>query len=77
MKTLLHICCAPWISMSTVCFGTMIMQSAVNHLGTATIAGYTAARKIHCILLAVLFAFGNTASTFAGQNTPASSRIST
>ncbi|MDO5548861.1 MAG: MATE family efflux transporter [Eubacteriales bacterium] len=53
---------------STVCFGTMIMQSAVNHLGTATIAGYTAARKIHCMLLAVLFAFGNTASTFAGQN---------
>ncbi len=53
---------------STVCFGTMIMQSAVNRLGTATIAGYTAARKIHGLLLAVLFAFGNTASTFAGQN---------
>ncbi len=53
---------------STVCIGTMIMQSAVNALGTATIAGYTAARKIHGLLLTILFAFGNTASTFAGQN---------
>lgn len=53
---------------STVCIGTMIMQSAVNGLGTATIAGYTAARKIHGLLLTILFAFGNTASTFAGQN---------
>lgn len=53
---------------STVCFGTMMMQFAANHLGTATIAGYTAARKIHCMLLTVLFAFGSTASTFASQN---------
>ena len=53
---------------STVCFGTMMMQFAVNHLPTATIAGYTAARRLHSLLLAVLFAFGNTASTFAGQN---------
>lgn len=53
---------------STVCFGTMMMQFATNHLGTQTIAGYTAARKIHCMLLTVLFAFGSTASTFASQN---------
>lgn len=54
-----------------MCFvdiGIMILQSAINDLGTITVAGYTAARRFHSVFMLALGTLGVAASTFASQN---------
>lgn len=46
----------------------IILQTAVNALGTTVIAAYTAYGKLDGIALMVMGAFGVTATTFVGQN---------
>lgn len=54
-----------------MCFvdiGIMILQSAINDLGTAVVAGYAAARRFHSVFMLALGTLGVAASTFASQN---------
>ena len=54
-----------------MCFvdiGIMILQSAINDLGTTVVAGYAAARRFHSLFLLALGTLGVAASTFASQN---------
>ena len=54
-----------------MCFvdvGIMILQSAINTLGTDTVAGYAAARRFHSVFMLALGTLGVAASTFASQN---------
>lgn len=53
---------------SIVNIGTVILQSAINELGPATIAAHTTARKISELCMMVLSTMANAMSTFAGQN---------
>ncbi len=51
-----------------VSVGSVILQSAVNSFGTATITAHTAARKIDDIFMLPLATISLAASTFASQN---------
>ncbi len=51
-----------------VSVGSVILQGAVNSLGTATITAHTAARKIDDIFMLTLGTIAMASSTFAGQN---------
>ena len=54
-----------------MCFvdiGIMILQSAINDLGTSVVAGYAAARRFHSLFLLALGTLGVAAATFASQN---------
>lgn len=53
---------------SITAIGSIIMQSAVNTLGAATIAAVTTANKVQMILIQPLETLGITAATFGGQN---------
>jgi len=48
--------------------GTVVIQTAVNSFGEATIAGVTAAQKLYSLISCPLEAIGATMATFAGQN---------
>lgn len=48
--------------------GTVVIQTAVNAFGEATIAGVTAAQKLYSLISCPLEAIGATMATFAGQN---------
>ena len=51
-----------------VSVGSVILQGAVNSLGTATITAHTAARKIDDIFMLTLGTISMASSTFASQN---------
>ncbi|MBR6337487.1 MAG: MATE family efflux transporter [Ruminococcus sp.] len=51
-----------------VSVGSVILQSAVNSFGTATITAHTAARKIDDIFMLTLGTIALSSSTFASQN---------
>lgn len=51
-----------------VSVGSVILQSAVNSLGTATVTAHTAARKIDDIFMLTLGTIAMASSTFASQN---------
>ena len=53
---------------SIVSIGTVTLQYAINHLGTAIIAAHTAARKILALLNIPLGAIASALSTFVSQN---------
>lgn len=53
---------------SIVSIGSVILQSAVNGLGSVVIAGHTAARKISEMFMQPLVSIGIAATTFASQN---------
>lgn len=46
----------------------LILQSALNSLGSADMAAYTAASKMDTLVYQILGAFGTTVSTFVAQN---------
>lgn len=46
----------------------LVLQAALNSLGSADMAAYTAGSKMDSIVYQVLSAFGTAASTFAAQN---------
>lgn len=48
--------------------GTMIMQSAINLFGSTAVAAYTAACKLHNVLVQEMPAMGQALSTYCGQN---------
>ncbi|MDO4281103.1 MAG: MATE family efflux transporter [Peptococcaceae bacterium] len=54
--------------MSVMCIGLLAMQSAVNALGPAAIAGYTAATKVDQISVLVDTAFSIAISNYVAQN---------
>lgn len=56
---------------SITAIGSVVLQSAVNCLGTTYVAAMTAGLKIHMFFCAMFDALGTTMATFAGQNTGA------
>lgn len=53
---------------SLVNFGTMVLQSSINTLGTEIIVAHTAARKVFEIWNLPVSTFGAAMATFSGQN---------
>lgn len=53
---------------SIIAIGLIFQQSAVNNLGTAYVAAYTAANKIDNLATQFLVALGTAISTYCGQN---------
>lgn len=53
---------------SFVNFGTVALQTSINHLGTDLIVAHTAARKISELYMLIFSVFGTTMATFCGQN---------
>ena len=53
---------------SITAIGSVILQSAVNGLGTVTVAAITAGSKISSFCVAVTDALGMTMATYSGQN---------
>lgn len=56
------------IQMSVMCIGQLVMQAAVNSLGTIAIAGYTAATKVDQLGVLVSNAFVTSIAAYAAQN---------
>ncbi|WP_294558870.1 MATE family efflux transporter [uncultured Mailhella sp.] len=56
------------LMMCFVDIGIMILQSAINNLGTGIVGGYITARRFHSVFMLALGTLGVTASTFASQN---------
>ncbi len=55
--------------MESLCFlGSVILQSAVNALGTNVIVGHTAARKLTSLFMLPFTVLGATTSTYCSQN---------
>ncbi|MYV16914.1 MATE family efflux transporter [Furfurilactobacillus milii] len=54
--------------MSIIAIGAIVMQAALNSLGTASVASSTAASKIDQIATMPMSSFGVTMATFAAQN---------
>lgn len=48
--------------------GTVILQSAINGLGTNIVTAHTAARKVFDLLCTMLYIVGNATTTFVSQN---------
>ena len=48
--------------------GTIVLQSAINSLGTTTIAAHTTARKISSLCMMAVGTLANSMATFTGQN---------
>ena len=48
--------------------GTVILQSAINSLGTAIVTAHTAARKLFDILTVLLYSVGIAMTTYSSQN---------
>lgn len=53
---------------SIVSIGSVVLQSAVNSLGSVVIAGHTASRKISEVFMQPIASLGMAATTFASQN---------
>lgn len=65
---LLHMGLPMALQFSITALGSIILQSAVNPLGTPVVAAMTAAQKIQMILFQPLEALGATIATYASQN---------
>lgn len=53
---------------SITAVGSVILQTAVNGLGSAAVASMTSGSKIACFFLVMFDALGSTMATFGGQN---------
>ena len=53
---------------SLINIGSLILQTAINQLGSSYIVAQTAARKITEALMSVFVAMGQTLATYCGQN---------
>lgn len=54
--------------LSFVLLGSLVLQTAINELGTDIIVAHTAARRITILALIPFFSIGAAMSTFCGQN---------
>lgn len=59
------------LQFSITAIGVMILQSALNVLGSVYIAGFTAASKVQQIIMQPFISLGATMTTYIGQNTGA------
>ena len=62
------------LQFSITAVGSIVMQTAVNGLGTAAVAAVTAASKVHGFFGCVLEGFGTCMATYCGQNIGAGKR---
>lgn len=53
---------------SIIAIGAMILQSALNQLGSVAVAAFTAAQKLDTLIIQPLMSFGITMATYAAQN---------
>lgn len=53
---------------SITAIGTLVIQAAVNSLGTAVVAGVTAAQRINAFISCPIEALGQTMAPYSGQN---------
>ena len=53
---------------SITAIGSVVIQTAINGLGTAAVAAVTASSKLSCFFACVFDALATTMATFAGQN---------
>lgn len=53
---------------SVTAIGSVVLQTAVNSLGTLSVAAVTAGSKLSCIFCCFFDALGTSIATFAGQN---------
>ncbi len=56
------------LQFSITAIGTIMIQSAVNGLGTAAVAAVAAAAKVHMLITVPLDSVGATMATYCGQN---------
>lgn len=68
VKTHLNVGLPMAFQMSIIAIGTIVLQSALNSLGTNSVAATTAAQKIDQLATQPLMSFGVTMATFAAQN---------
>lgn len=64
----LHIALPMGFQLSVMCLGLIAMQGAVNALGPAAIAGYTAATRLDQVAVLVNTAFSMSLSSYVAQN---------
>lgn len=53
---------------SIIAIGAIVLQFALNGLGSQTVAAYTAAQKVDSLATQPIMSFGMTMATYAGQN---------
>lgn len=53
---------------SIIAIGTLILQTALNGLGSTSVAAYTAASKVDQLAIMAMMSFGMTMATYAAQN---------
>ncbi|MDO5345047.1 MAG: MATE family efflux transporter [Lachnospiraceae bacterium] len=68
MKTLLGMGVPMGLQFSITAIGSVMMQSAVNSLGSDIVAAFTAGLKVKQFAMAPFDALSNTSATFCGQN---------
>ena len=68
MKKLLAMGVPMGLQFSITAIGSVMLQSAVNSLGSSIVAAFTAGMKVKQFTMAPFDAIGNTSATFCGQN---------
>ena len=68
MKKLLAMGVPMGLQFSITAIGSVMLQSAVNSLGSSIVAAFTAGMKVKQFTMAFFDAIGNTSATFCGQN---------
>ena len=53
---------------SVTAIGTLVVQTAINGMGTSVVAGITAAQKINAFIACPVEALGQTMAPYTGQN---------
>ena len=68
LKSMLRIGIPSMLQMSIVSIGALMVQAVINSFGSAFIAGYSAAHKIHNFMATSINTCGQAVSTYAAQN---------
>lgn len=68
MRRLLHMGLPMGMQYSITAIGSIILQTAINGLGSAAMAAVTAGGRVSFFMVCPFDAIGSTAATFAGQN---------
>lgn len=68
MRKLLAMGVPMGLQFSITAIGSVMLQTAVNTLGSAVVAAFTAGMKVKQFMMAPFDAIGNTSATFCGQN---------
>lgn len=68
LKRILRIGLPAGIQSAVFCVANIVIQSAVNSLGAAVMAGSSAALNLEYLIYACILAYGQASTTFVGQN---------